>query len=148
MGAELKSLLQRIEQGHFEDIPQLAEWLKIQGDPRADGAWEATVFEPHEIAEELVKVRSVRQSYFPFISFLAEIGLLGLFGVSASKPNLSPATVESAPTIPRWWRPSAKKCLVDVEKARQTNVVPTDVSRAMTIARRLKADRLLALFSR
>ena len=51
MDPELKALLQKIEQGDFEDIPKLAEWLKRQNDPRLERAWEASVLEPQEIAD-------------------------------------------------------------------------------------------------
>ncbi len=145
MDAELKSLLEKIGLGEFEQIPKLAAWLKTQNDPRAEGALEATVLEPKEIADELVKIRSMRRSNLPLFSFLAEIALLGLFSVTRDRP-LFTWHVESAPMTPRWWRPSAKKCLRDVEKALKTNVLPADIARAMRIARRDKADRLLALF--
>jgi hypothetical protein len=142
---ELKALLRKIEQGDFEDIPKLAEWLKRQNDPRLERAWEASVLETQEIADELVKIRSMRRSNLPLFSFLAEIALLGLFSVTRDRP-LFTWHVESAPMTPRWWRPSAKKCLRDVEKALKTNVLPADIARAMRIARRDKADRLPELF--
>jgi hypothetical protein len=114
---ELKSLLQNIEYGDFEDIPKLAEWLKSQGDPRAELAQDATVLGPQEIAEELFKVRWLRR-------------------IRESSPNRATSRL----------RPSTEECLQDVEKALQTRVLPTEIARAMTIARRVKADRLLALF--
>jgi hypothetical protein len=145
MDTELRVMLDSIDRGDWEKIAKLAEWLESQGDTRATVARQAATLDPQEIADELVKIRSMRGSNDSFFSLLAEIGLLGLFEVPVPV-NLSTGHVESAPTTPRWWRPSAKKCLRDVEKALKTKVVPTDVSRAMTIARRVKADRLLALF--
>jgi hypothetical protein len=115
---ELKSLLQNIEYGDFEDIPKLAAWLKSQGDPRAELPQDASVLGAQEIAEELFKVRMLRR------------------------------IEESSPNPPRSRVPSTEGCLRDVEKALRTRVVPTDVARAMILARRAKADRLLALFPR
>jgi hypothetical protein len=148
MDPELKSLLQNIEQGHYEGIPKLAEWLKSRGDPRAELARNVTLLDPQEIADELVKIRSMRPPHNSFFSGIAELFLVSiypLFGVPGTA-NLRTDHLEAAPQTPRWWPPSAQKCLNDVEKALTTKVIPTDVARAMTNARRIKVDRLLAAF--
>jgi len=148
MDPELKSLLQNIEQGHYEGIPKLAEWLKSRGDPRAELARSAPTLEAQEIADELVKIRSMRPSHDSFFSGIAELFLVGispLFGARGTA-NLRTDHLEAAPKTLRWWPPSAQKCLNDVEKALTTKVIPTDVARAMTLARRHKVARLLVAF--
>jgi hypothetical protein len=143
MDTILKSFLQKIDQGDFQVIPRLAEWLQTQGDPRAELARQATTLGPKEIANELVKVRSVRPSNDYFLSILAELGLWGFwhYPTTFDFPRL-----EYAPKTPRWWPPDAQKCNDDVEKALETKVLPADIARAMTNARRIKVDRLLAAF--
>jgi len=148
MDTILKSFLQKIDQGDYEDIPKLADWLEAHDDPRAELARTASTLEPQEIAEELVKIRSMRPSRNSFFSGIAELFLVSmypLFGVPGTA-NLRTDHLEAAPQTPRWWPPSAQKCLNDVEKALTTRVIPTDVARAMTNARRIKVDRLLAAF--
>ena len=143
MDPELKSLLQHIEQGDNDDLPKLAEMLESRGDDRASLARQAMHLNPQEIADELVKIRSVRPAHDFLISVLAELGL----GGTALSVGLSTHHLESAPTTPRWWRPSEKRCLRDVEKALETKVLSVDISRAMSNARRLRIDRLLAAFN-
>lgn len=148
MDAELKTLLAKIDQGNCEEIPKLVEWLQSQRDPRAELVRNVTVLDPQEIADELVKIRSKRPSHNSFFSGIAELFLVGispLFGARGTA-NLRADHLEAVPQTPRWWPPSAHKCLNDVEKALKTKVLPADVARAMTNARRIKVDRLLAAF--
>lgn len=136
----------KIDQGDFEVIPKLAEWLKDHGDPRAELAGQATTLDAQEIAEELVKIRSMRPSNNSFFTLLAELAVLIVSGGFIFGVNPNTSHLESAPTTSRWWRPSTNKCLNDVEKTLKTKMVPADVARAMTQARRIKVDRLLAAF--
>lgn len=148
MDSELKTFLQKIDQGDFENIPKLAEWLKNHGDSRAELARQTATLDPQEIANELVKIRSMRPSHDSFVSLLAELALMGAVGSTGipSGLDLSTSHLQSAPMTPRWWSPSEKKCLSDVEQALETKRLPKDVARAMTQARRVKVDRLLAAF--
>src|SRR5260370_14681811 len=127
MDPELKLFLQKIDQGDFEVIPKLAEWLKDHSDPRADLARQATTLDPQEIAQELVKIRSMRPSNNSFFTLLAELAVLIVSGGFIFGVNLNPSHLESAPTTSRWWRPSSNKCLNDVEKSLKTKMVPADV---------------------
>ena len=147
MDTILKSFLQKIDQGDYEDIPKLADWLEAHDDPRAELARTASTLEPQEIAEELVKVRSMRPDHDSLVNVLVMLGVAAATGA----PDLIPVAFrasqfESAPTTPVWWPPSAKKCLNDVEKAIEIKKLPADIARAMTNARRIKVDRLLAAF--
>jgi hypothetical protein len=148
MDHELQSLLRSIDQGDFEAIPKLAEWLEAQGDSRAELARQATSLDPQEIAEELIKIRSLRPSNEGLLSLLAEMAFIGVTGgLGMPTPiNFGTSHVENAPTAPRWFPPSNKNCLNDVEKALQTKVLPADIARAIRNARRIKVDRLLAAF--
>jgi hypothetical protein len=113
MDPELKSLLQKVDQGDIEKIPMLADWLKTHGDSRAELAQQAATLNPHEIAEEMVKIRAMWQ-------------------------------IEIRGRVRYWY--STQACLSEVEKAIETKKLPADVARAMTNARRIKVDRLLAAF--
>ena len=148
MDPELKSLLQSIDQGDNERIPKLVDWLQSQRDPRAELARNAAVLDPQEIADELVKIRSMRRSRNSLFSAIAELVLVcisPLFGMIWTE-SLHTDHLEATPKTPRWWPPSPRKCLKDVEKALSANVIPTDVVRAMTYARRRKIEILLKAF--
>jgi hypothetical protein len=147
MDPELKSLLQNLEHGDYEVIPKLADWLETHGDPRAELARQATTLHPQEIADELVKVRSMRPTHDSLVNVLVMLWVAAATGA----PDLIPVAFrasqwETAPTTPVWWPPSAEKCLNDVEKTIETKKLPADIARAMTNARRIKVDRLLAAF--
>jgi hypothetical protein len=146
MHPELKSLLQSIDQGDTEKISKLVDWLQSQRDPRVELARNAAVLDPQEIADELVKIRSMRPSNNSFLTLLAELAVLIASGGFIFSLNLNTSHLESAPTTPRLWRSSTRSCLKDVEKALATKVIPTDVARAMTKARRSKIEKLLAAF--
>jgi len=146
MDAELKTLLDKIDMGDWEKIPKLAESLKLRGDPQSELARNAGMLDPQEIADQLVKIRSVRGSNESFFTRATELAVLVMFGGLPITIDLNAAHLESAPTTPRWWPPSTKECLCAVEKALETKKLPADVARAMTLARRIKVDRLLAAF--
>jgi len=147
MDPELQSLLRSIDQGNLEDIPKLEEWLKTHGDSRAELARQAATLDPQEIAEELVKIRSLRPSNDSMVNLLAQLAsVLAIGAPDLLSPDFSISHVESSPMTPRWWPPSAMKCKDDVEEALATKRLPADIARAVRNARKLKIDRLLAAF--
>jgi hypothetical protein len=124
-------------------FPSLRIGLKLMAIRGRNWPGKRLTLNSREIANELVKVRSVRPSNDYFLSILAELGLWGFWHYPATFdfPRL-----EYAPKTPRWWPPSDNECLNDVAKALERKVLPGDVARAMTNARRIKVDRLLAAF--
>jgi hypothetical protein len=124
---ELTWMLAAIEAGDTAVLGMLADWLEERGDPRAALARQASVLDVEPVADTLYWLRGGILSTGHAIGAIVDTLIIGV-------------PLGADPAV------SLDDCRRDVRIAVERKRVPSDVARAIALARRAKIDQLFQQF--
>jgi hypothetical protein len=127
MQPELTGMLTAIEAGDTAVLGMLADWLEERGDPRALLARQAATIDVELVADTLYWMRGGITSKGEAINAIVDTLIIGV-------------PLGADPSVSR------QDCRSDVRTAIERKRLPSDVARAITLARRTKVDRLFQQF--
>jgi hypothetical protein len=136
---DLEGLLDKVASGDYEALTPLANLLEARGDPRAVDARSVMKPDPELIASVLRTYPLPKETPSPgttlltFLSFTLTSMVVGI-----------PLSISFPSPIQRAY--SSDEALRKVTEALANRMITSEIAQAMTLARRIKCDRLLEQF--